>query len=45
MHCAGADFAADAVERGFDMVMLTSDLNSMIAGAKAQLEALKAKMG
>ena len=45
MHCAGADFAAAAVQRGFDMVMLTSDLNSMIAGAKAQLEALKAKMG
>lgn len=45
MHCAGADFAAGAVERGFDMVMLTSDLNCMIAGAKQQLDALKAKTG
>lgn len=45
MHCAGAEFAAGAVERGFDMVMLTSDLHSMIAGAKAQLDALKAKTG
>ena len=45
MHCASAEFAAGAVERGFDMVMLTSDLHSMIAGAKAQLDALKAKTG
>jgi hypothetical protein len=33
------------VKRGFDMVMITSDLNSMIAGAKRQItnfhEALK----
>ncbi len=43
MHCAGADFAAGAVKRGFDMVMLTSDLNCMIAGAKQQLDTLKAK--
>lgn len=42
MHCAGAEFAAGAVKRGFDMVMLTSDLHSMIAGAKKQLDALKA---
>ena len=42
MHCAGAEFAAGAVKRGFDMVMLTSDLNCMVAGAKAQLDALKA---
>jgi 4-hydroxy-2-oxoheptanedioate aldolase len=45
MHCAGADFAVGAVKRGFDMVMLTSDLNCMIAGAKQQLETLKAKTG
>ena len=45
MHCASADFAAGAVERGFDMVMLTSDLHSMIAGAKAQLDTFKAKVG
>ena len=43
MHCAGADFAAGAVKRGFDMVMLTSDLSCMIAGARQQLDALKAK--
>ncbi len=43
MHCAGAEFAAGAVSRGFDMVMLTSDLNCMIAGARAQLDELKAK--
>ena len=27
MHCAGAEFAAGAIKRGFDMVMLTSDLH------------------
>lgn len=43
MHCAGAEFAAGAVQRGFDMVMLTSDLNCMVAGARSQLETLKAK--
>jgi 4-hydroxy-2-oxoheptanedioate aldolase len=42
MHCASAAFAAGAVQRGFDMVMLTSDLNSMIAGARRQLDELKA---
>ena len=43
MHCASADFAAGAVKRGFDMVMLTSDLHSMIAGARLQLDAFKAQ--
>ncbi len=43
MHCAGAAFASGAVKRGFDMVMLTADLSCMIAGAKMQLEELKAK--
>ncbi|HTR84979.1 MAG TPA: aldolase/citrate lyase family protein [Reyranella sp.] len=43
MHCASAAFAAGAVKRGFDMVMLTGDVACMIAGAKAQLEELKAK--
>src|ERR1700752_495699 len=42
MHCAGAAFAAGAVKRGFDMVMLTSDLAAMIAGARKQLDDLKA---
>jgi 4-hydroxy-2-oxoheptanedioate aldolase len=43
MHCASAAFASGAVKRGFDMVMLTSDLSCMIAGAKMQLDELKAK--
>ena len=43
MHCASADFAAGAVARGFDMVMLTSDLACMVAGAQAQLTELKTK--
>lgn len=43
MHCASAAFAAGAIKRGFDMVMLTSDLASMIAGARMQLDELKAK--
>src|SRR5881227_592130 len=42
MHCASAAFAAGSVKRGFDLVMLTSDLNSMIAGARRQLDELKA---
>ena len=42
MHCASAAFAAGAIERGFDMVMLTSDFHSMIAGARKQLDDLKA---
>ena len=43
MHCAGAEFAAGAIKRGFDMVMLTSDMNCMIAGARQQLDELKTK--
>src|SRR5262249_23088608 len=43
MHCASAAFASGAVKRGFDMVMLTSDLSCMIAGARMQLDELKAK--
>lgn len=42
MHCAKAAFAAGAVKRGFDLVMLTSDLASMIAGVPCQLDDLKA---
>jgi 4-hydroxy-2-oxoheptanedioate aldolase len=46
MHCASAEFAAASVKRGFDMVMITSDLTSMIAGIKKEIigfhEALKA---
>jgi 4-hydroxy-2-oxoheptanedioate aldolase len=42
MHCASAAFAAGAVKRGFDLIMLTSDLASMIAGVRRQLDDLKA---
>jgi len=42
MHCASGAFAAGAVQRGFDMVMLTSDLACIIAGVRLQLDALKA---
>jgi 4-hydroxy-2-oxoheptanedioate aldolase len=42
MHCVSAAFAAGALKRGFDMVMLTSDLNCMVAGARKQLDDLKA---
>jgi 4-hydroxy-2-oxoheptanedioate aldolase len=42
MHCASAAFAAGAVKRGFDLVMLTSDLASMVAGVRRQMEELKA---
>jgi 4-hydroxy-2-oxoheptanedioate aldolase len=42
MHCASASFAAGAVKRGFDLVMLTSDLASMIAGVRRELDELKA---
>jgi 4-hydroxy-2-oxoheptanedioate aldolase len=43
VHCAGAAFAAEAVKRGFDMVMLTSDLSCMTAGARRELDELEAK--
>jgi len=42
MHCASAAFAAGAVKRGFDLIMLTSDLACMVAGARRQLDDLKA---
>jgi 4-hydroxy-2-oxoheptanedioate aldolase len=44
MHCMSAAFAAGAVKRGFDLVMLTSDLTSMVAGARRQLDDLKAAL-
>lgn len=43
MHCASAAFAAGAVKRGFDMVMLTSDLACMISGVEQQLLAFKSQ--
>ena len=44
MHTASAAFAAGAIKRGFDLVMLTSDLSCMIAGARKQLDDLKAEI-
>ncbi len=43
MNCASAAFAAGAVKRGFDMVMLTSGLSCMVAGARLQLDELIAR--
>ncbi len=43
MHCASAEFAAGAIARGFDMVMLTADLACMVAGARQQLDDFKAR--
>ena len=40
MHCASGTFAAGAVKRGYDLVMLTSDLASMIAGVRRHLDDL-----
>ena len=45
MHCVSAAFAAKAIERGFDLIMLTSDLQCMVAGARKQLDDLKALRG
>ena len=42
MHTVSAAFAASSLKRGFDLVMLTSDINCMVAGAKKQLDDLKA---
>jgi len=42
MHCASAAFAAGAIKRGFDLVMLTSDVASLNAGVRRQLDDLKA---
>jgi 2-keto-3-deoxy-L-rhamnonate aldolase RhmA len=45
MYCVSAEFASASVKRGFDMVMITSDLTCMIAGIKKEIntfhEALK----
>ena len=42
MHCASAAFAAGAIKRGFDLIMLTSDVACLTAGARRQLDDLKA---
>jgi 4-hydroxy-2-oxoheptanedioate aldolase len=42
MHCASAAFAAGSIKRGFDLIMLTSDVACLTAGARRQLDDLKA---
>jgi 4-hydroxy-2-oxoheptanedioate aldolase len=42
LHCASAAFAAGGVKRGFDLIMLTSDVASLTAGVRRQLDDLKA---
>jgi len=42
MHCASGTFAAGAAKRGFDLVMVTADLASMVAGVRKHLDDLKA---
>ena len=42
MHCASAAFAAGALTRGFDLIMPTSDVACLTAGARRQLDDLKA---
>jgi 4-hydroxy-2-oxoheptanedioate aldolase len=43
MHCASGAFAAGAVKRGFDMVMVTSDITCLVSGVKKEMAELKAK--
>jgi 4-hydroxy-2-oxoheptanedioate aldolase len=42
MHCASGAFAAGAVARGFDLVMITSDVLSLTGGVRKQLDDYKA---
>jgi hypothetical protein len=42
MHCASGAFAAGAVARGFDLVMLASDIFSLISGVRKHLDDFKA---
>ena len=42
MHCASGAFAGAAIKRGFDLIMLTSDVACLTAGARRQLDELKA---
>lgn len=43
MHCASAAFAAGAIKRGFDMVMLTSDIACLMAGVRTVLADFKSQ--
>jgi 4-hydroxy-2-oxoheptanedioate aldolase len=42
MHTASGAFSASAIQRGFDFVTVTSDVACLAAGAKHQLEGLRA---
>lgn len=42
LHTASAAFSAAALRRGFDLVMLTSDIHALVGGARRQLDELKA---
>jgi 4-hydroxy-2-oxoheptanedioate aldolase len=44
MHCASGAFAAGAVARGFDLVMITSDVLSLMGGVRKQLDDYKAAL-
>lgn len=44
MHCGSAEFAANAVKRGFDLVMLASDIGSLTAGVRGQVDDFKAAL-
>ncbi len=41
MHCASADFAAQKVAEGFDLVMLTSDVACLARAAATELSSLR----
>ena len=43
MHCASGAFADGALKRGFDMVMVTSDVSCLLAGVRKEMADLKAK--
>jgi 4-hydroxy-2-oxoheptanedioate aldolase len=45
IHSASAAFSAGAIQRGFQMVTLTSDANSMVRGAQEQLQDLRKRVG
>ena len=42
MHCMSPAFAAGAIKRGFDLIMLTSDIACMTGAAKKNLDDFKA---
>ena len=42
MHCMSPAFAASAIKRGFDLIMLTSDIACMTGAAKKNLDDFKA---